>query len=43
MCLAVIALMASNVYVGWLFWDARQRYRGLLSRMFSMGQQTAEA
>ena len=43
MCLLVIALLASNVYVGWLFWDARQRYRGLLTRTFSFGQQAAEA
>ena len=43
MCLLVIALLASNVYVGWLFWDARQRYRGLLTRTFSLGQQAAEA
>ncbi|MGO9112318.1 MAG: hypothetical protein ACLP9L_24070 [Thermoguttaceae bacterium] len=43
MCLLVIALSASNAYVGWLFLDARQRYRGLLSRTFSFGQQAAEA
>jgi len=43
MCLFVIALLASNVYLGWLFWDARQRYRGLLARTFSFGQQAAEA
>ena len=43
MCLFVIALLASNVYVGWLFLDARQRYRGLLARTFSFGQQAAEA
>ena len=43
MCLLVIALLASNVYVGWLFWDARQRYRGLLTRTFSFGPRTAEA
>lgn len=43
MCLLVIALLASNVYVGWLFWDARQRYRGLLAQTFSLGQQAAEA
>jgi hypothetical protein len=42
MCLLVIALLASNSYVGWLFWDARQRYRGLLARTFSLGQQAAE-
>ena len=42
MCLFVIAL-ASNVYVGWLFLDARQRYRGLLTGMFSLGEQAAEA
>ena len=43
MCLLVIALLASNAYVGWLFLDARQRYRGLLARTFSFGQPTAEA
>ncbi len=43
MCLFVIALLASNIYVGWLFLDARQRYRGLLTRGFSFGQQAAEA
>jgi hypothetical protein len=43
MCLLVIALLASNTYVGWLFWDARQRYRGLLARSFSLGQPAAEA
>jgi hypothetical protein len=43
MCLLVIALFASNVYVVWLFWDARQRYRGLLTRAFSFGQPAAEA
>ena len=43
MCLFVIALAASNVYVGWLFWDARQRYRGLLARTFAMAQPAAEA
>jgi hypothetical protein len=43
MCLLVIALSASNSYIGWLFWDARQRYRGLLARTFSMGRQAAEA
>ena len=43
MCLVVIALLASNAYIGWLFWDARQRYRGLLTRTFSFGQQAAEA
>ena len=44
MCLLVIAaLLGSNVYVGWLFWDARQRYRGLLARAFSFGQPAAEA
>ena len=43
MCLLVIALMASNGYVGWLFWETRQRYRGLLTRTFSFGQQAAEA
>ncbi|MEI8371551.1 MAG: hypothetical protein WCJ35_01830 [Planctomycetota bacterium] len=35
MCLLVIALMASNGYVGWLFWETRQRYRGLLTRNWS--------
>jgi hypothetical protein len=35
MCLFVIALAASNGYVGWLFYDARQRYLGLLSRTFA--------
>ena len=35
MCLLVIALAASNGYVAWLFWDARQRYLGLLSRTFA--------
>lgn len=43
MCLLVIALLASNTYVGWLFWDARQRYRGLLARTFNMGRSAAEA
>ncbi|MGA2259702.1 MAG: hypothetical protein ABSG53_33920 [Thermoguttaceae bacterium] len=43
MWLLVIALLASNTYVGWLFWDARQRYRGLLAQTFSFGQQAAEA
>ena len=45
MWLFVIALAASNVYVGWLFVDARQRYRGLLTKNFSMplGQPAAEA
>ncbi len=43
MCLLVIALSASNSYIGWLFWDARQRYRGLLARTFAMGKQAAEA
>ncbi len=43
MCLLVIALLASNTYVGWLFWDARQRYRGLLARSFSLAQPAAEA
>ena len=43
MCLLVIALSASNSYVGWLFWDARPRYRGLLLKTFSVGQQAAEA
>ena len=43
MWLFVIALVASNVYVAWLFWDARQRYRGLLTQTFSLGQQPAEA
>jgi hypothetical protein len=33
--LLVIGLAASNGYVGWLFWDARQRYLGLLSRTFA--------
>ena len=43
MCLLVIALVASNAYIGWLFWDARQRYRGLLTRAFSLGQPATEA
>jgi hypothetical protein len=43
MCLLVIGLTASNAYVGWLFWDARQRYRDLLARTFSFSQQPAEA
>jgi len=43
MCLFVIALLASNVYAIWLFLDARKRYRGLLSRTFSLGQQAVEA
>jgi len=43
MCLAVIGLLASNTYVGWLFVDARQRYRGLLAQTFSLGQQAVEA
>lgn len=33
--LLVIALAASNGYVGWLFLDARQRYLGLLARTFA--------
>jgi len=33
--LAIIALAASNGYVGWLFYDARQRYLALLSRKFA--------
>ncbi len=33
--LAVIGLAASNGYVGWLFYDARQRYIGLLSMKFA--------
>jgi hypothetical protein len=33
--LAIIALAASNGYVGWLFYDARQRYIGLLSMKFA--------
>jgi len=28
-------LAASNGYVGWLFYDARQRYLGLLARAFA--------
>jgi hypothetical protein len=43
MTLLVIALAASNGYVGWLFWDARQRYLGLLARTFAPGQQPAGA
>ncbi len=43
MSLLVIALAASNGYVGWLFWDARQRYINLLRRTFSVGSQPAEA
>ncbi len=43
MCLLVIGLSASNSYIGWLFWDSRQRYRGLLARTFSVGQPAAEA
>ena len=43
MWLVVIALVATNVYVGWLFWDARQRYLGLLARTFSVAQQAAGA
>ncbi len=43
MSLLLIALVASNTYVGWLFWDARQRYRDLLARNFSFGQRTVEA
>ncbi len=42
-CLLVIALLASNVYVFWLFLDARQRFRGLLVRTFSLGQPATEA
>ena len=41
--LLVIALAASNGYVGWLFWDARQRYLALLRRTFSLGQPAPEA
>ncbi len=33
--LFIIGLAASNGYVGWLFYDARQRYIGLLSRKFA--------
>jgi hypothetical protein len=33
--LAIIALMGSNGYVGWLFYDARQRYLALLDRKFA--------
>ena len=33
--LAVIGLAASNGYVGWLWYDARQRYIGLLSMKFA--------
>ncbi len=33
--LVIIALAASNGYVGWLFWDARRRYLGLLARTFA--------
>jgi hypothetical protein len=43
MCLLVIALAASNGYFVWLFLDARQQYRRLLTRKFSFGQQAAEA
>ena len=35
LALLVIALAASNGYVGWLFLDARQRYLGLLARTFA--------
>jgi hypothetical protein len=41
--LVVIVLSASNGYTGWLFWDARQRYLGLLARTFSAMKQPAEA
>jgi uncharacterized RDD family membrane protein YckC len=43
MVLVVIALIASNVYVGWLFWDARQRFHGLIARTSSFGQPAVEA
>jgi hypothetical protein len=43
MSLFVIFLAASNGYVGWLFWDARQRYLGLVARTFATGQQPAGA
>jgi hypothetical protein len=33
--LAIIGLAASNGYVGWLWYDARQRYIGLLARKFA--------
>jgi hypothetical protein len=36
--LAVIGLAASNGYVGWLFYDARQRYIGLLSSKFAVAK-----
>jgi hypothetical protein len=38
MVLAVIALVASNGYIGWLFWETRLRYLGLLARTYSAGQ-----
>jgi hypothetical protein len=43
MWLLVIALVASNLYVVWLFVDARQRYRGLLTRTFSFARQGGQA
>jgi hypothetical protein len=43
MCLLVIALSASNAYVGWLFLETRQRYRNLLARTFSFARPAAEA
>jgi hypothetical protein len=33
--LIIIGLAAANGYVGWLFYDARQRYIGLLSMKFA--------
>ncbi len=40
--LATIALAAYSGYVSWLFYDARQRYLGLLARAFApAGQATS--
>jgi hypothetical protein len=39
--LVIIALAASNGYVGWLFYDARQRYLALLARAFAPAGQAS--
>ncbi len=36
--LFIIGLAASNGYVGWLFYDARQRYISLLSSKFAVAK-----
>jgi hypothetical protein len=43
MVLLVIFLAAGNGYLGWLFWDVRQRYLGLVARTFATARQSAEA